>query len=402
MTDVAQRRDGGIDRWGFHAVGRDDAERQGAVGLAVGVELDQRGLVVADGWHAGVEHRRDPGRRRLGQPAAQQGAHRLGSDWLDGVDQTENRVDLQHVAGRLTMFVAHVVTEPGDRVRGVAGDAGRVERRAVGPQAVPVDGEEEPRPVREHPVQVGTRRSVGAEHVHPPTESAHRAGRVVRRVALDRGQRVGARRYLQVHPGGEERSQEGMDVSLDEPGHQQLAAQVHHPGLRSGQRHGAGLRAHIGDGVAGDGQALCPGVGAGDGVDRAVVEHEVRNRIHAGRRGPRGRGCRAVGTGRDRPDGRRRQHRGGGAQQRTAGRRRIQCGEMRCPVTRGAHAPARMSCGTSKQDGTRNFAVATICGARCAARRASWRCPASGPWAWPPARSWNPAPPGGTPANRSA
>src|SRR6478736_4619353 len=113
-------------------------------------------------------------------------------------------------------LVSDVVAEARDGVLGFPGDPGDLERLAVGPQTVAVNGEEEAGPVGQNPVEVGAGGPLGAEHVDTPAESTHRAVRMVRGVLLDGGQRILARRHLKVGAGGEERPEEGMDVALDE------------------------------------------------------------------------------------------------------------------------------------------------------------------------------------------
>ena len=149
-----------------------------------------------------------------------------------------------------------------------------------------VDGEEEPRAVGQHLVQIGSGGALRAEHVHPPSEATHRAGGVLLCVVGDRGQRVLAGRDLQVDTGGEERPEERMDMGLDEAGHQQTPGKVDDAGVRTRQRHGAVVVADVGDRVSGDRDRLRPGRRVGQRVDPAAVEDHIRvGVLHRSRRG---------------------------------------------------------------------------------------------------------------------
>ena len=88
-----------VDRCRLHAVGRDHPERQRATLLDIGVERDQRALIVTDRRNARVEDRRDACLGGLRQPRLQQLAHGVGRDRFDRVDDAEHRGDLEYVAG---------------------------------------------------------------------------------------------------------------------------------------------------------------------------------------------------------------------------------------------------------------------------------------------------------------
>lgn len=273
-----------VDRQRLHRVGGGDAERQRAALLGLHVERDDGGLIAADRRDARVEDRGDAGGRGLGQPALQQAAHGGDADGLHGVDQPENRVDLEHVAGGVALLVARVVAEARDRVGRVPVDAGHGQRLGIGPQAVPVDGEEEGRPVRQDGVEFGPVGALRGEHVDAPPEAADRAGRMRPRVGLDGREDLGEVVELQVDAGRQERAEERVGVALDEAGHQQPALEIHHLRGRAAQRHRAGRVTDMDDGVAAHRDGFGPGGRSRHRVDGTVVEHDV-GRPRGGRAG---------------------------------------------------------------------------------------------------------------------
>ncbi|SHS70639.1 Uncharacterised protein [Mycobacteroides abscessus subsp. abscessus] len=118
------------------------------------------------------------------------------------------------------MAVFCVITETRYRIWGFTIDSGHLKALAVGPHAVGVDSEEESGTIGQHAVQFLTGWTFRPEHVDAPAKSAYGTNRIFLGVLGDSCQRRLFGRNLQIHTTTQKGTEERVDMTFDEAGHQ--------------------------------------------------------------------------------------------------------------------------------------------------------------------------------------
>ena len=243
----------------------------GLAGVLIGDQPTPARPRVVDGGEAGRGHQL----RDVGHPFAAPRALLLLGELLALADVGEDVPGvLGHHARELTAGTAREAAV--GWIRGVAGDAGQRERRAVEPVGVPAAVRHVDRAIRHRFVEVGPvqravdhLRVVEHEAPHPP------AGRRVEGLAPQGGLDLADRPQVRVHA-VELVHAAGVRVGVDEPRRDGHAPGVDHLGVRTDEVPDVVGAAHGDEPASADRERLRAGLCVVDGVDPRVDHRQIR------------------------------------------------------------------------------------------------------------------------------